>query len=309
LVNWADIPTLVVAADGRLLAQWLVLLGEAGYGSKLSTSADGGSTWTEPVFLHEDRGEAEHGFFRLLPLPTGPTLALWLDGRGYLTGADQTAVMARIIGSDGSLGAEQMPDERSCDCCPLDAAIDATGQVLVVYRDRSPQEIRDVSVSRFDGEGWSEPQRVHEDGWTIAGCPVNGPAIDSAGNTVAIAWFSAPDGAGRVQAKISTDGGANFQGPILLDEGPIAGRVDVLAQEGGGALVVWMGRRGEETVLLLQQLRADGATGARQVIAPVSGSRKSGFPRLAASADGPMVAWTEVTEDSTRVRTARVRFE
>jgi hypothetical protein len=86
---------------------------------------------------------------------------------------------------------------------------------------------------------WSDPQSLSKDGWEIRGCPVNGPAISSAGQNVAVAWFTAARDQPRVDATPSADGGATFGPPILVgDENPI-GRVDVIALSSGNALVSW----------------------------------------------------------------------
>ena len=45
---------------------------------------------------------------------------------------------------------------------------------VVVYRDRSEQEIRDISIVRLHDGKWSQPSSVFEDNWKINGCPVNG---------------------------------------------------------------------------------------------------------------------------------------
>ena len=36
---------------------------------------------------------------------------------------------------------------------------------------------------------------VYNDGWKIAACPVNGPAVAANGKRVALAWFTAPNDA------------------------------------------------------------------------------------------------------------------
>ena len=52
---------------------------------------------------------------------------------------------------------------------------------VVVYRDRSEKEVRDMSVVRFAGGRWSAPRTLAADGWEINGCPVNGPAVAADG--------------------------------------------------------------------------------------------------------------------------------
>jgi len=88
------------------------------------------------------------------------------------------------LDGEGHLGEEVLLDDRICDCCDTDAVLDAAGHPVIVYRDRSGTEVRDISMVRRTGDGWSAPAPVFEDGWTIAGCPVNGPAMAAFGDRV-----------------------------------------------------------------------------------------------------------------------------
>ena len=53
-VNWADFPSVVPLADGRLLAHWLQRNGSGryAYDVRLSESRDGGATWSESALPH-----------------------------------------------------------------------------------------------------------------------------------------------------------------------------------------------------------------------------------------------------------------
>jgi hypothetical protein len=98
---------------------------------------------------------------------------------------------ARTLDASGAPLAEMLVDDAICDCCQTDAATTARG-VVVVYRNRTEGEVRDIyTTSLVDGR-WTEGRPVHEDGWVIPACPVNGPAVDARGDDVAVAWFSAP---------------------------------------------------------------------------------------------------------------------
>ncbi|MFC4670617.1 exo-alpha-sialidase [Seohaeicola nanhaiensis] len=198
-INWTDFPSVVALADGGLAAQWLKLNGPGDYqyDVNIAFSLDEGRTWTDPIVPHDDRSQREHGFVSLVPDQFGGLTALWLDGREYdsqtegETFENAMQLRARQINSDGTLNAESLLDVRSCTCCQTSAARAGSGDIVAVYRDRTADEIRDISaVRQADGE-WTEPATIHNDGWEIAGCPVNGPAIDTMGDRISVVWFTA----------------------------------------------------------------------------------------------------------------------
>lgn len=311
-VNWADFPSLLPMGEGRLAAHWLQR-GEArgSYGVRLVQSTDGGVSWSKPVTPHRDDSPTEHGFVSLWP--SGDSLAaVWLDGRGYAPGSggehspgNEMTLVSTTVASDGGLGAEQLLDARTCDCCQTAAALTARGP-LVVYRDRSPDEIRDIAAVRLVDGRWTEPAHVAEDGWEIAACPVNGPAVAARGDTAVVAWFTGARDTARVQVARSTDGGASWHAPVRVDGGSPVGRVDVLLLGDGSALVFWLERTGgEEAELRLRRVRADGATEAPITVARSDAARSSGFPRLAASGAWVYMAWTQPGAPS-GIRVARM---
>ena len=103
---------------------------------------------------------------------------VWLDGRAFAGAppAMETALYSRAIGAEGPIGPEVAVDVRVCDCCQTDVATTEDGPVLV-YRDRSPEEIRDIRVARLEDGRWTPGPLVHEDGWETGACPINGPAV------------------------------------------------------------------------------------------------------------------------------------
>ena len=54
---------------------------------------------------------------------------------------------------------EDAVDRRVCECCPTAAAVTTDGPI-VVYRNRSADEVRDIYLSRFTGEAWTVPAPV-----------------------------------------------------------------------------------------------------------------------------------------------------
>lgn len=302
-VNWADFPSVLAHPDGSLVAHWLERSGDQkyAYDVRLSRSTDAGRSWSRPVTPHRDGSPSEHGFVSLLPWGADAAV-LWLDGRELGKPGGATALRFTTLAADGSLGPESVLDTRVCDCCQTDA-VRAGDAVLVAYRDRSDAEQRDISVVRWDGAAWSPPRPVSGDGWTIDGCPVNGPALAAEGSRVALAWFSAPRDEPRVRLAFSRDAGHSFGAPIEVDAEKPLGRVDVALLPGGDALVSWLGRSGESVRVLARRVSEAGTLGAPLVVAESSAARASGFPRMQRSGDEVVFAWTEAGEPS-RIKSA-----
>lgn len=315
-VNWADFPSVIALPDGRLAAHWLQRSGPGrySYGVRVSQSRDGGATWTPPIVPHRARVETEHGFVSLWP--AGDRLgAIWLDGRKYRptgqTAPNEMMLISTTIGPDNSLAPESGVDDRVCDCCQTAAAIAASGPV-VVYRDRSNDEIRDIYIVRQVDGRWTAPRPVYADGWRIAACPVNGPAIAADGDRVVVAWFTGAADTARVRVAFSNDGGATFGPPSRVDNGAPAGRVDVALQPDGSAIVSWLERTAaaspggaEGAELRVRRVRSNGSLAQWATVARSTAARASGFPQMVAVAGGEVFfAWT-VPGDPSSVRVAR----
>ena len=315
-VNWADFPSVFVAPSGRLVMHWLQKRpgGKYSYDVIVRQSNDGGASWSEPRILHDDNVSAEHGFTSFFAAEGDSVEAVWLDGRatagGGHDGHDAPRGAMQLgngrIAADGGVSPNAMIDNRICDCCQTSAAMTARGPI-VVYRDRSEQEIRDIAVlRRVDGK-WTEPTRVHADDWHIEGCPVNGPSVVADGNNVAVAWFTGARDTARVNVAFSTDAGATFSAPVRVDDGNPAGRVDVEFDGLGRALVTWLERVGEQGAeVRIKAVSAAGEATPHMVIASSSAARTSGFPRMVRSGDQLVLAWT-IPGDTARVMMATAR--
>jgi hypothetical protein len=180
---------------------------------------------------------------------------------------------------------------------------------LVVYRNRTTDEIRDIRLARFVDDAWEADISVGDDGWEIAGCPVNGPAIDVVGNSVAVAWYTEAKGRARVRLSRSRDGGAGFDPPIDVSADRPIGRVDVVQSPDGETFVSWL-RRGDDDFaeLRLSRLAPEGSVAMETVVARTSAARPSGFPQMVSDGHGLVFAWTEPGEDDPRIRSARVEL-
>ena len=207
----------------------------------------------------------------------------------------------------GDLSDAMALDRRVCTCCQTDAAVTEQGAV-VVYRDRSPDEVRDISVVRLQGQTWSEPSTVHEDGWRIEGCPVNGPAVAALADRVAVVWFTAAQNDPRVLLSFSADGGATFDSPLRIFDGSTLGRVDVELLEDGSAVVLWVAITAQGEVIRLAQYEPAGKRGKAVTMLLRTPGRTTGFPRMTRDGNDVYIAWTQPGEVTT-VRTAVFRFE
>lgn len=309
--NWADVPSVAGNRDGRLFAHALRKLGEStyAYGVFMSESAGDGA-WRSAGLLHDDDSATEHGFVSYVEDPDG-LRAFWLDGRAMPGGGSMHLRTARL--GQGAAEASELLDERVCECCSTDAAMTTRGPI-VAYRDRSDDEIRDISVIRAVDDGWSEPAIVHRDGWHIFGCPVNGPATAAEGDTVALAWFTAAHDEAKVQVAFSTDGGRSFGAPIPIDADTPLGRVDV-EMIGGDAYVSWLGTRGEKGEIRYRRVSPHGELGPPRLVAETSQTRAAGVPSMTQHGDALLFAWVELAGDEenpdrgARLRAAHVRLE
>jgi len=318
-VNWADFPSMTAFGDAAFAAHWLAKNGNGAYAYeiKIALSTDAGKSWRKTLTPHRDGTATEHGFVSMLPWGNDRLFVVWLDGRnfaklanGHNDESDQDVdMMLRFAALDrnGDLHDEAILDARVCECCQTSAAITTNGAV-VVYRDRSPQEIRDIGVVRFLNGRWTEPGLVHADNWEHRGCPVNGPAIAADGEFVAVAWYTEAQDAPHVRLAFSIDAGASFGQPIEVGDGEPMGRVDLILLPDRTALVCWLEQTDSGGDIRVRRVRADGWRGQAFTLAPSSPQRASGFPRLARN-DGEIVfAWTQSDGNSTAVRAAAAKL-
>ncbi len=302
-VNWADFPSVSAFADGTLAVHWLQRSGRSGYAydALIALSRDGGASWGPPAVPHRDGTQSQNGFVSLVPVAES-MVAVWLDGRAYdgalledgaLPGRMQ--LRAAVLSADRAVTPDAAIDLSTCSCCQTDAAV-AGDTVLVAYRDRSPAEIRDISLVRLRGGEWSAPVPVHADNWEIPGCPVNGPSIAARGDAAVVAWFTAAGDQPAVKIAFSGDRGESFGDAVRVDRGQPVGRVDALLSEDGSALVSWVEWDGQDEALLICRATTSGCESTRRIAVNAEGNSMN-FPRMAMTSDGLYLAWTQPLPD------------
>jgi hypothetical protein len=310
-VNWADFPSVTGFANGKsMAAHWLQKSagGTYDYEVRVSISNDSGLTWGPSFVLHQDSIPAEHGFVTMKPFGSDQLMAVWLDGRFTKREDGAMTLRAATFDTEGNLSGQFELDHRICDCCQTDLVVDGE-EAMVVYRDRSEGEIRDISFVRKTADGWTTPQPVHADEWLIAGCPVNGPAVAKNSKGYWASWFTGAGNTAKVFAARMGPEGQSFGDTMRIDFGNPLGRVDVATIE-DRVYISWMenGEEGKADICLA--LVDDGGVVHREKVMTTSGSRSAGFPVLAVlNEQALLLSHTKVNEEGQYVQVEKIDLQ
>lgn len=317
VVNGADTPSVVQVSDSVFAAHWLVENPASAFAYNVLTSfsLDRGETWSKTIMPHSDGTATEHGFVNLYN--TGATDSygiVWLDGRNSDMNPSSAsahagggvALYSAVVRLDGSISAEEPVDQLACDCCPTSVAQGPLGPI-VAYRNRDESEQRDIFYSRLINGKWSTPASVGFDDWHITGCPVNGPAIASYADVVAVAWFTAAGGRKRIRLAISHDGGQVFEEPFEVAHGNVQGRVGVVLDASNQVTVSWLSvpTNGElaEIQLRTYSLVEKNLQQINQTSKTIASSKAQGLPVIALGPEGSVIlAWTDGSIRSPKVK-------
>ncbi|GAB3101509.1 sialidase family protein [Lysobacter terrae] len=317
-VNWADTPHIAATPDGALWAHWLQKSATSSYAYDvvLTHSSDGGHSWSAPMRVNDDGKPAEHGFVSLWPASNDRVGIAWLDGRetgggeehgGHEGHGGAMTLRAAAIDAQGQRHDETRVDAMTCDCCQTDVATTARGPLLV-FRDRTPEEIRDIYVARLQAGTWSEPHAVHADRWTMPACPVNGPSVAANGNETLVGWYTAAGNVPTLKLARSHDAGDSFAAPVTLDSGEaVQGRVDVALGE-DSAWALWLREDEAGQSLQLARYATDLSHELQRIeVAKLQGrGRGTGFPQLVVIGGQVQVVWTDVIDGKPRLMGATV---
>jgi len=314
-VNWADFPSITSFGENSMAAHYLDKSADDtyAYNVKLTISNDNGATWNNAIIPHRDNTNTEHGFVSKVALDNQRLLSVWLDGRKYAYSEQDSLITkemtlrSAIMDTNGKIIEEFELDDRVCDCCQTDTAMTQNGPI-VVYRDRTETEIRDISYVRFTNGEWTKPKPVNTDGWSIFGCPVNGAGISALKNMVAVAWFTKANDEPKVRVSFSDNNGEIFKAPIEVDFVKPSGRVDIELLDDGSAMVSWLDNIEGFAKIRLQRIYSDGHKDPAFNVSESSESRSSGFPRMVMKNDHAFLTWTN-SGDTLTVRTARVNIK
>lgn len=310
-VNWADLPSVTPLNSKHWVAHWLSksAADTYAYDILLARSSGAGRNWSNPLRPHSDNTPTEHGFVSMYGDGNSAAL-LWLDGRKTLQAAtddprrSSMTLRSALVGPQGQLTHRQLVDAMVCDCCQTDVAVASDGPIAV-YRNRSKDEIRDIYLSRFIDGQWQAGAPIAEDGWEIAGCPVNGPAIDAHGELVAIAWFSAAANRPVVRAALSSNGGKTFADPVEIASRGTSGHVGVAIIDRHSVAVSWVESDNRGTnAINIRTLTTGGRLGPAQTVG--RSNLKRIHPQLVRADDKLLLAWTDEIGGATEVVSVKV---
>jgi hypothetical protein len=218
-----------------------------------------------------------------------------------------TALRAAVFDLNLQRSGESVIDAKTCDCCQTEIAATSRG-ALLVYRDRSDKEVRDIAVARYDGKAWAKPVPVHADGWVMPGCPVNGPSIAADGANVVVGWYTEAGGKPTMQLARSTDAGDSFAAPVVLEQGDaVQGRAAV-ALDAQQAWALWIREDANGQSLWLSRRTPDLARELQRIeVAKLQGRGKgTGFPQIVLRNGDAYIAWTDIIDGAPHLRGAVV---
>ncbi len=303
-VNWADFPSLVIADNGDWITHWLRKTGSAPYAYeiRLSRSTDRGLTWSKPIVPHTDGTPTEHGFVSMAPLADDKVLLLWLDGRRSAAGSEQVSdeyaladamsLRSVVIDRAGHLSEHRELDPQVCSCCGTDVLRTTHGAHVALYRDRSDEEIRDISMLRRSNSQWTGQRELNTDNWRIAACPVNGPSLASNGEQTVAIWPTMGGGE-HISVRARTLG-SDAAFVELEREEAVLGRVDSGAL-GDDWLFSWVGAGESGQAAIRVALSNSQLTSMQRLdVAQVARNRNVGMPRLATLGERAVLVWTEI---------------
>jgi hypothetical protein len=265
----------------------------------VSASKDG-MQWMMPVMANQDHSPVQHALVSMAASGDQEASLVWLEA---LKGEDEPSrLIHTMVSSAGKVLKEEILEPDVCTCCPTSIVRTARG-LLVAYRGHTTKNIRDIGVKRLENGKWLPAKNLNPDNWEINACPVNGASAAAKDNRVAIAWYTEGGDKPRVQLAFSSDAGATFSKPILVNTGDALGHASTVLTDDGGAFVSWIEEGEKSSRVLARFVSAAGVAGPPVQVA--EGSTQSiGYPRLLRAGQETWIAWGNSANG--RVQTARL---
>ncbi|MDC1392926.1 sialidase [Flavobacteriaceae bacterium] len=296
-INWADFPAHAINQDLIITSHLKKSAsGKYTYDVVLNLQKLSGEKIKEDFLLNTDGVKAEHGFVSIIANNKKGFFITWLDGRNTIEkklDGEHKPMTIRFaeITDKGDVIKESELDASTCDCCQTSIAITNDGPI-VVYRDRGEKEVRDIySVKNINGT-WEEPNVVHDDGWIINGCPVNGPKVAVNLKDLAIAWFTVFNDNPLVNVSFSKNNGNSFGAPVKVNDHDAIGRVDVSFLNDKEVIVSYMEVDDIGTYLRIKKVSFDGKISEPITISKIDGGRNTGVPQLEIIDSEIFIVWT-----------------
>ena len=320
-------PPRVVMHGSQVAVLWVSKTGGVAT-IRAAASIDGGSTFGPARTITPSGVGGARGWESAALSDDGTVHAVWLDGRNapphehpastsalrasvdkphehHASGAPMRQDIYHAVWRANEPPAETAVATDVCFCCKT--AIATRGaDVYVAWRHLFPGGVRDIAVARSvdGGRTFSSPVRVSADNWRIDACPDDGPAMAlDPGGALHVVWPTLVGGGRDAHIAIfeaeSRDGGATFTPRVRIsDPTAAASHPRIATSASGTAEIVW-----DEVVNSSRRVRMREAAAEPAL---TFGSGAAGYPAVAASSGGFVVAWTEQQDERSLVRTALV---
>ena len=313
-VNWADFPAHAINED-LILTNYLKKSdsGTYTYDIVLTLQKLSGEKIKEDFILNNDGIKAEHGFVSIIPNENQGFYITWLDGRNTtekeLDGHHKPmTIRFAEITAMGDVINEAELDSATCDCCQTSIAASDNGPI-VVYRDRSKKEVRDIYFTQRINNVWETPAPVYNDEWIINGCPVNGPKVDANSNNFAVSWFTVSNGKPTVKLSFLKNNEKSFGSPLKINDHNALGRVDVEYLNDQEVIVSYMEVDNVGTYLRIKKVSIDGVISEPITISEIDGGRNTGVPQLEIFNDEIFVVWTVFIDGKNQLKSVKINPE
>jgi hypothetical protein len=289
---------------------------------RLARSQDGGTTFTPAQTLQAGGAPGDRGWGAMTLDSKGAAHAIWLDHRGMAVSGDHAqhqgvqdgVAMAQKSALYYASASAAGVRERSlfpgvCYCCKTAMAIAPDGAIYTAWRHVFEGNFRDIgfSVSRDGGASFAPMVRVNQDGWSINGCPDDGPAIAvDASGVVHLAWPTVSNDAGVILYATSRDG-RSFSKPIQVPTfgSPKASHPQITIDGSGQVFVAWDEVRGGVRGAGLVQIIP--GTGGVMFGTPQSLGQATMYPVMAPTERGLIAAWTSGSSDQSVIKVRRIQ--
>ena len=298
------------SADPEIVVLWNAKDGTTQI--KVARSRDGGRSFGPAEALQAAGAVGERGWQSLTVDSRGNAHAIWLDHRGMASGAAKTGehkgehdgvAMAQRSGlyyasSAGGAASERELFKGVCYCCKTAMATAPDGTLYAAWRHVFAGNFRDMGFtsSRDGGKSFSPLLRVNQDGWSINGCPDDGPAmvVDGKG-AVHLVWPTVSGGTeGALLYAVSRDG-RSFSAPVRVPTlgSPKPSHPQIALDSQGRIAVAWDEvRNGVRGAAFSRMTSAAGAPPAFGAIQTLGTGGPSAYPVLAAAEKGLVAVWT-----------------
>ena len=310
-INWADFPAHAINQDLIITSHLKKSAsGKYTYDVVLNLQKLSGEKIKEDFLLNTDGIKAEHGFVSIIANNKKGFFVTWLDGRNTIEkkiDGDHKPMTIRFaeITDKGDVIKESELDASTCDCCQTSIAITDDGPI-VVYRDRSEEEVRDIYIVKNINGTWEKPNAVHDDGWIINGCPVNGPKVAVNSKDLAIAWFTVSNDNPLVNVSFSKNNGNSFGAPVKVNDHDAIGRVDVSFLNDKEVIVSYMEVDDIGTYLRIKKVSFDGKISEPITISKIDGGRNTGVPQLEIIDSDIFIVWTIFSDGMNQLKSIKL---